>query len=308
MLRKLPPLEATEAFLIAARSVSFRDAARQLALSPSALSRRIQLLEDFLGVGLFDRSARGVRLTVAGSDFLIAIEPALETLRWASENVRRWGGPLRVAASQSITVGWLMPRLSALQTRHGVTVEIVHGDPVRMVRAARADIGIVGGDVPPEGLTSTVLLDLEAVVVSSRRLMDGRAPPRCPTELGGYPALEIKTSPAVWSNWLAQARCSGVRLNPVASFDTLQVMYEAAAGGFGLAPAIPLASERLLDGQRLTPCFPGRHRIGYQYRSIALPARRASHDHFETFAGWLKHEVAASQSRFTQLTDLTESR
>ncbi len=66
MLRQVPPLAALEAFFAATQAPSFRAAAETLALSPSAFSRRIQLLEQFVGLALFDRTSAGTPLTAAG--------------------------------------------------------------------------------------------------------------------------------------------------------------------------------------------------------------------------------------------------
>ena len=87
MGRRLPPLPAIEAFLFAARSSSFRAAAQQLALSPSAFSRRLQTLETFIGVTLFERSAPPT-LTAAGRRYYQAVAGRLDEILVATEELR----------------------------------------------------------------------------------------------------------------------------------------------------------------------------------------------------------------------------
>jgi len=89
MGRTAPPLEAIQAFLAAVRAASFRAAADELALSPSAFSRRIQSLEAFLGVALYDRSGPTPRLTEAGERYHRDLEPAFEAICTATKAVRR---------------------------------------------------------------------------------------------------------------------------------------------------------------------------------------------------------------------------
>src|SRR3546814_18254953 len=84
MLRKAPPLEAIEIFVAAAQGDSFRSVARRLALSPSAVSRRIATLEAFLGMPLFERSGQSQRLNAAGQRYLSMVEPAIDAIQRAS--------------------------------------------------------------------------------------------------------------------------------------------------------------------------------------------------------------------------------
>ena len=78
MKRRSPPWGAIEAFIVAGRrTASFKDAAAQLALSPAAFSRRIQMLEDHVGVKLFNRGGQTPTLTVAGERYLQRLDPVM---------------------------------------------------------------------------------------------------------------------------------------------------------------------------------------------------------------------------------------
>jgi DNA-binding transcriptional LysR family regulator len=91
-----PPLFALQAFLAAARHGSFTSAAQQLHLTQSAVSRQVQLLEDWFGCPLFVRRARGLALTAEGQALLAPVEEALQALAQASAQVRRSMGVLTV--------------------------------------------------------------------------------------------------------------------------------------------------------------------------------------------------------------------
>lgn len=176
MLRQTPPLEAIEAFLTAARAESFRQAAALLALSPSALSRRVQLLEGFVGATLFDRSGARPRLTEAGARYLDEVGPALEDIRRATRELRCGGTRLRVSASHSLTVGWLMPRLQQLREL-GVELDLGIEQGLGALRDGRADLAICGGEGAPADFRSEILADLEGVAVSAPP-RPGGPPPR----------------------------------------------------------------------------------------------------------------------------------
>lgn len=105
MKRQTPPLDAIEAFLQAADTASFREAADTLAISAPAFSRRIQALEDFLGTSLFDRSGSRVVLNATGREYLRAIAALIDAIRKASTPGTGRAGSLRIMAPHSFTRG-----------------------------------------------------------------------------------------------------------------------------------------------------------------------------------------------------------
>ena len=118
MPRGLPSTATLQAFARAARALSFKQAARELNLSASALSRQIQALEAHLGVPLFRRLNPGLALTEEGSRYLAAVEPVLERLAAAQNGLAPEQRPLRVSALQSFSESWLVPNLADLERAH----------------------------------------------------------------------------------------------------------------------------------------------------------------------------------------------
>lgn len=302
MLRKIPSLEATEAFLFAGRCQSFRAAAEALALSPSAFSRRIQQLERFVGVSLFDRSGPGVSLTEAGRRYLADIEPAVEIIRRATAALGDADGAVRLATSHSFALGWLMPRLPSLMHETGAKVELLTGRGVEALRSGQADVAIYGGAEPPGDHPSEVLLDMEGVVVSAPTLADGRPPPRRLEDLHRHRLLGTRTPPNLWDGWLARAGAPKASDRPV-SFDTLQLMYEAAAGGLGVTLAGPIIAERFLREQRLQLCFDGRWPLGMQYQMAFADNNIRNRIQVRRFSEWLRVKITASFEEFHSICD-----
>jgi len=299
MLRQTPSLEATEAFLVAARTPSFRAGAAELALSPSAFSRRIQLLESFVGAPLFDRSGPSPRLTELGTRYLEEIGPALDIIRNATRKLRAPDDIVRVTASHSVAVAWLIPRMSGLRAQ-GIEVELTIRQGLDGLREGQADLAILGGDEAPNDFVSEVLIELDAFVVSAAVLPGGIEPPRRIEDLAGHNLLSTTHSPWLWSRWFEQVGRPSAPPRRGGAFPTLQSMYEAAAGGLGLALAVPLATERLLADGRLTRCLELHAPIGQQYRLVYADRRRQRRGSIDAFATWLKSEVAASQRQFEE--------
>lgn len=303
MLRNAPPLESIEIFIAAAHGQSFRAVARGLALSPSAVSRRIAGLEAFLGTALFDRSAPSPVLSAEGRRYLALVEPAMATIRGATMALRE-GEPeqLRVATSHSLAATWLMPRAEALRRDHGLHIEVVPTRSFDALRSDEAHLAIWGGLSVPDDMIADHLFEAQLMPVSAPRLADGRAPPANEAELADFPLLAVATPDRIWERFLASAGLFPGRLD-LRRHATLQLMYEAAVAGAGVGLAMPLVAEPFLRTGRLVPCAAVAPRsIGEIYR-LYRPARRVARSSAEhRFAGWLAAEVRRSLDGFAALS------
>lgn len=298
MLRQTPSLEATEAFLAAARAPSFRAAAAVVALSPSAFSRRIQLLEAFLDAPLFDRSGSRAILTETGRRYLAVIEPAVEAIRAASAEIRKpLSNSLRIATSHSLAVEWLLPRLGMVQGEFGLRVELVIGRDPKMLRDQDVDVAIWGA-IKPELGGGELLATLDAVPVSAARLADGRARPTNLASLVTCPLLDMRDPPELWGQWLYSAGHRGPVPETAMMFDTNQLSYEAAAAGLGVALAVPLLANRFFESGRLHACAAGPAPTGMAYWIHHASSAARRNPQVKTLMDWLKAEAAASKAVF----------
>ncbi|MGY8996935.1 MAG: LysR family transcriptional regulator, partial [Alphaproteobacteria bacterium] len=114
------PLNGLRAFEAAARHLSFRDAADELAVTPAAISHQIKGLEARLGVQLFERQTRAIALTEAGFLLLPETSQGFQTLQKALArlSVQRDDQTLTITSSPSMAARWLLPRLGRLEQRH----------------------------------------------------------------------------------------------------------------------------------------------------------------------------------------------
>ena len=302
MGRRLPPLPAIEAYLFAARSSSFRAAAQQLALSPSAFSRRLQTLEAFTGVALFERSAPPA-LTEAGRRYYQAIAPRLDEILAATEDLRRIPDSHRllIMSPQSLAINWLMPRLSKfIEQNQGFDVDIVIGRDLNMLRSGKADIALANLRRDATGLPTDPLVLLEGVVVAPPTLATGRQPPRRLDDLSGYKLLGLQDPADFWTRWLTGAGYHGPQVTDAIRYETWGLMYEAAANGFGLTIALSAIANNYLRERRLAPCF----NISVQYGGYQIAyanKKTQSRADVARLSAWLSEEMQQSRDEYYDL-------
>jgi DNA-binding transcriptional LysR family regulator len=166
-------LHQLESFLVAADKGSFRQAAVSLHLSQPSVSTRIQKLEEHLGVPLFHRAGRGVRLTEMGKAFLPYAESALRSLREGREVLATGrnapGGLLTIAAARNIGTYTLPAIVERLRQKHpDIKAHITVGrsrDVLAMVVAEQAQVGFAR-ELRHEDVSTTHLYDEEVVLVT----------------------------------------------------------------------------------------------------------------------------------------------
>ena len=118
--RSLPPLNALRAFEAAARHLSLSLAANELNVTPAAISHQVRLLEDHIGLPVFERNGRGLALTDAGAAGLRDLSEAFAHLSAAMDAIASLGetGALSVSVAPSIASKWLLPRLDTFEREH----------------------------------------------------------------------------------------------------------------------------------------------------------------------------------------------
>jgi DNA-binding transcriptional LysR family regulator len=235
MAHKLPPLPALRIFEAAGRHGGFTAAAAELGVTPSAVSHGVRTLEDALGLPLFHRDPRGMRLTPAGETLLREASRAFEGLSRCVEDLT--GSCVRHGLAGSVAptfaTRWLLPRLSALRRRHpslALTisterdhVELGDGRFDFAIRMASAPAGPAEWHrLAPVGLVPVVAAD-------------------CPLPLAEalvrLPAIHVTAAGEDWAAWARLRGLGPPDLSRGLRFDTIQMALDAAAQGLGVAIA-----------------------------------------------------------------------
>ena len=215
-------LDGVEVFLSVARHRSFRKAAAELAVTPSAISQAVRALEGRVGAPLFIRTTRSVGLTEAGERFLARARPAFEELVAASEAARDLGrrpaGLLRIAAPPSVVPILLQPLIESFcQAFPEVEVEIAAGGELVDLATGGFDAAIrMGQFIAPDMVAVRLTPPFPLAVVGSPDYMRRRGRPERIDDLGEHACLRMRRSDgsiAPWSfvdgNKADRGRCLG---------------------------------------------------------------------------------------------------
>jgi len=271
MSDELPPIAFLRAFSRAAERLSFKEAASDLALSPSAVSRQIQSLEAHLGVTLFRRLNPGLELTEEGRRYLDTVNRVLGELRRAQEGLAvPPSGPLRVSALESFTESWLIPHLADFERRHpGIELQVEATLRYADFERDPVDVAIRFGTGPWADLHSEPIVDLTYFPVCSPALVAGEPGLREPGDLRAHTIIHVsQTAPDSWREWMRQAGIEGLRPKRSVTYDHLSIALSAAESGHGVALASEfLCAQRLASGRLVAP-FPLRVRSASTYHLV----------------------------------------
>jgi DNA-binding transcriptional LysR family regulator len=251
-LPALPPLDGLLAVVAAARSGSFTDAAEELGLSHGAVSRRVQVVEAWLGTALFERHARGARLTPAGQRFVRSVEQALGTIARAAEQWRPHRGvhTLRISVVPSFARLWLLPRLAALQgSPPDLFLDVTTEHHVVDLRDGEVDVAVRYGAGTWPDLQATLLFREQLVPVAAPALAATLGRNVAPKSILQQPLLHDSDA-SQWRSWFADA---GITYRPRVldrRFEDYDLVLEAAAAGVAVALLrLPLAAAWLDTGR-----------------------------------------------------------
>ena len=294
-MRRLP-LGPIEAFVVVAKSQSLAQAALTMNLTVPALSRRIRLLETHLGVALFRRLPRGLVLTQAGVAYKAALLPAWEQVNEATEAARgrRPQRTVKVSVMPTFAANWLMPRLGRFHARHADLDVAVETSADLVDFEARPDLhcAIRLGKGPWPGLASEPLLAVDAFPVATPDFFAAPPAPRCARDLLDHLLIETNHQPAFWREWFA-----AMGIDPSAgqfrSFDNLQVVYEAAAAGMGIALGLDPVVRPYLESGRLARLLPTSVRLPRHFQLVWRQTEKISQRPLAQFRDWLNFEARA---------------
>jgi len=235
MKRQLPPLNSLRLFEAAARLLSFKRAAEELLLTPSAVSHGIQTLENWLGASLFLRTTKGLMLSDAGKDFYPIVEQSLDLL--SNGSARIMGGNeqsmLAVSVAPTFAARWLLPRLRRFRDLHPeIRVVIDTSQEQTELSEAGADLAIRLGRGNWEGIISELVLREELVPVCAPELANRL---KDPSTIEDRLLIHIATTTADWDFWAKQTGYPTPDHAKGLQFDTLHMAFEAACQGLGVA-------------------------------------------------------------------------
>ncbi len=285
-----PSWSSLQAFNAAARRQSFRQAAVDLGVLPSAISHQIKAIEDWLGAPLFMRESRQVRLTSTGVALARVLSRSFRDIDAALDQSGTRGkrAELKIAALPMFAGAWLMPRLLSFEAGHpGLSLSIDTSTSLADVENGAADIAIRNVVAPTPGLHNRKLLDLRATPLCTS---DVASDLETPDDLARATLIGLNSGRAGWPEWFAAVGCPAVKPRRTMQFDTFLGALEATAQGqgvmLGLVPLVwssPMAS-KLVAPFRTAPAEVGAYFVACRKVDRAHPTVQA-------FISWLISEM-----------------
>ncbi len=295
--RNLPPLRAVRAFEAAARSLSMTKAARELGVSPGAISHQIRLLEEFLGARLFLRETRKVSLTPAGRSFLPAITRGLDNIEEAAKRLTAVPLHTRVRVSVETTFAerWLVPRLAEFNAAYPEVEVELHGRPLDPETAAfRTNFAVAYGPRQYHGLAVERMMSEAIFPVCSPEVLETYALKELRDLGNGVRFIHDQTFRRydwfpTWQVWLARHNLNDVDATQGLGLGTSHMTIVAARDGLGVALARGALVERdLADGTLVAP-FGSDATFVFDYQTVGLQAVIEEPD-VAIFREWLIEE------------------
>lgn len=286
--RRLPPLGALRAFEAAARHLSFKAAAEELGVTPTAISHQLRLLEDHIGQRLFARQIRKVTLTSAGEALFPVLRDGFDAFAAAIARLR--AGPQRqrltLSATPAFVARWLLPRLGDWQAQHpGIDLHLHASETPVDLSGGSADAAIRYGRGHWAELHSELLLPSLFAPVASPRLKL-----RKPADLKNQTLLHFdwrqrRRDTPTWKRWADEA---GLRLDMDGGlrFSDESHAIQAAIAGQGVALlGLPLVAAELASGALVQPFGPVLPGDGFHL--VTLPERAQQPD-IVALRDWLR--------------------
>ena len=236
---RLPSLRFLKTFQIAARLQSFKAAAEELYVTPSAVSHQIKALEEQLGVTLFERGVRGARtlaLTDAGSHYLEHIDDIFSKLESITEQLQvRFGRTIiRLNVPPFFANELLLPRLASFsQAREETDIRIETTYAAPKTHPPEADLSIVVGTGPWEGLIVRELFAQTFIAACSAPFLQDH-PISEYVELNGKTLLVHEERREAWERWANGLGIEPIKPNRLVRLDTMSAVVLAAEQGVGV--------------------------------------------------------------------------
>ncbi|MBO0764759.1 MAG: LysR family transcriptional regulator [Hyphomicrobiaceae bacterium] len=290
-MRRLPHLNGIRAFDAAARRGSFAGAAAELNVSAAAVSRMVRVLEERVGVALFERGANRLTLTARGRAYHVGLSPILDALAQLTDQVtaQAAGRILTIGVGPTFAVRWLIPRLASFQeVAPDIEVRVTSGGAA----APFADdwtCGIKLGDGRWAGLVAERLFDADLTPVCMPRLAQRL---KSPHQLKPQTLLRVAHAHEDWPLWLAAAGLSEMAAaGPM--FEFYGHALQAASDGVGVTLGIrPYIDDDLRAGRLVAPFKLSVSKGSGWY--LVSRAARAAEPAFLAFQSWIRKAARTS--------------
>lgn len=288
MHRRIPPLNSLRAFEVLGRRGKLADAADELCVTISAVSRHIAIVEEFVGMKLFERHSRGFTLTTKGEKYLQSVGHVFDHLDMATTQLigQKDQHPLSVRVFTTFASEWLVPRLPAFMDAHPeIDLRLSSAVTSDDIQRVDADIFISRGPFGAD-MDADLLYYPEYFPVCSPAFLARGPGLFSAQDLGRCILLSTAAQTVNWNAWLAYAGGHDVDLDRALMFDNASLAFRAAREGVGVALAQRYyLVDDFLAGRLVSPFLQGLKSRNAFY--MVFPRHRADEPHVRAFRQWL---------------------
>lgn len=305
MARKIPPLNPLRAFEVVARTKNLTHAARELHVGQSAVSKQLNVLEEYLGTKLFRRERRGITLTVAGEELAERIIPAFDMIAEATAQVTMPSDDnrIRVQTYTTFAAKWLIPRLEDFHQRYpAFNVLIINSVNDADFEKDDVDFSIQLGRGNLPGADVDFLFDDIIQPVCSPAFLHQHAPET------RFPQAVLRTRLLVShyrpkTDWELWARTHGyekeIAPTPSMSFSSSVLTWQAAMDGLGVAMGQMALLDKDLADHKLVAPFELPVQTGRSFY-LLRPRLQREVRKVRLFRDWIRSQADLTQHAFDQ--------
>jgi len=291
---RLPSLKFLKTFQVAATRLSFKAAAEELFITPSAVSHQIKALEEQLGLALFERGPNSLQLTEAGLNYLQHVETVFTRLEAVTEQLRISHGRdvVRLHVPPFFATEMLLPKLqNFLEAQPDTDIHINTILAPLQIHPSDADLSVIVGTAPESGFSAHKLFSQSFVAAASPILL-ARKPVKSIEDLNRHSLIVHEARRDGWQQW-ASSMGAVLRPKKLLRFDTMYAAAQAAEHGAGIAlVSSRLAYERFAHGT-LTQLFDTELHTGESYYLIQRHEDCARAD-LQALTRWIVDEFGAA--------------
>jgi LysR family transcriptional regulator, glycine cleavage system transcriptional activator len=288
----IPSNSGLKSFEAAARYLSFNQAAEELNVTPGAISRQIQSLEEFLGKALFHRHHKRVELTAVGRQYLAEISHPLQKISAASTRLR--SEPRRNAISictyPTFAIRWLIPRWAKLhETFPELDIQLTTSlNPADFTEEGfDISIQVLQKGWAQKGYVIEPLLNISTYPVCSPKIAKKIS---SLDDLSNVTLLHESPRPTDWPRWCKLAGVSHLDANKGLNFESADMALHAAIEGVGVAIGIDVLIEEDVKNGRLVKLFEPSRQSNFPFQ-LVTPAAKSGHGKIKELRQWLLNQA-----------------
>lgn len=289
-----PSLRGLRTFCVAARYESFKAAADELFITPSAVSQQVKGLEEELGMKLFERGTRELTLTESGKELFDALDPLVDQVDGVIAGFKKSGvrKSLRISVQPFFASEFFVPRLREFTAKHPeIDIQVATSDESAEKLPADADLAVRLFRKPPSGTRADLLFPLRMVPAGSAAFKKS-VTVRKNKIVSDFPLVVHETRPKAWSDW---SRSSGIELPAdvkVTRLGSMIAVVRAAEQGIGAALVpVPLAEQWFKQGT-IVRLFQPELVSEFSYFLVSREGKTVDNA-LETLRAWILERFAA---------------